>query len=866
MCVGGDVNTDAVQSVSFIQYQRIIMRTNHQGIGYIMVFFRYLRSELGSKLNFILFIALLSSAAVVLSSTSLFFHVYYASAASTPSSTQDTGDPPTIKVPSNKVVEATGKDGASVTYSVSATDLSGSSVAVNCDPPSKSAFPIGTTKVICSVNGGNNEPIQTKSFSITVRDTTPPDVLVPSDLILEATGPMGRVVNYNSNATDIVYGSLPTICNPQSGSTFALGQTKVKCSATDSAGNTGTNDFIITIRDTTPPETTLENVSVGWLGSINYGDTTPSNDVNFNFNGTDLVGIARYECKFDDGSWQNGKSIINASGIKNNICTYTSISAKGIHNFLVRAVDTSGNKDPHPPKFTWEIESPITSVQDLIPHLSNNESTVEMVTQLNEVVKTLSDTTEENDAKACYQLDSFINSMKINILTGVSVSSDFDSIFKSTLAIKDNLGCPPPIADAGLAQSIDAGTDNVILDGSDSLYKGNDVSFKWEQVAGTPKVTIKNANTAKASFDAPSTSELTGSDTSTTLSFQLTVSENGGLRSTDITTVEIYTENTPPVAKSQSVTTTSDTPVSINLDASDKDGDTLTYAIKSFPAHGSLSSLDKDSGSVTYSPDRGYTGSDSFTFTASDGSSTSNTAKVSITVNSITPINTPPVAISQNVSTRINTPVSINLDASDKDGDTLTYAIKSFPTHGSLSSLDKDSGSVTYSPDRGYTGSDSFTFTASDGSSTSNTAKVSITVNSITPINTPPVAKSQSVTTSSDTPVSINLDASDKDGDTLTYAIKSFPTHGSLSSLDKDSGSVTYSPDRGYTGSDSFTFTASDGSSTSNTAKVSITVNSITPINTPPVAKSQSVTTSSDTPVSINLDASDKDGDTLTYA
>ena len=631
---------------------------------------------------------------------------------------------PIIKVPSNKVVEATGEGGASVSYSVTASDASGKIIVVTCNPESGSIFPIGTTEVLCSANGSST----TKSFSITVRDTTPPTVSVPVDLTLEATGPSGRAVNFNSNASDIVDGSLGVNCNPQSGSTFHLGQTKVQCSATDSAGNTGTNDFIITIRDTTPPETTLENVSVGWLGSINYGDTTPSNDVNFNFNGTDLVGIARYECKFDDGSWQNGKSIINASGIKNNICTYTSISAKGIHNFLVRAVDTSGNKDPHPPKFTWEIESPITSVQDLIPHLSNNESTVEMVTQLNEVVKTLSDTTEENDAKACYQLDSFINSMKINILTGVSVSSDFDSIFKSTLAIKDNLGCPPPIADAGLAQSIDAGTDNVILDGSDSLYKGNDVSFKWEQVAGTPKVTIKNANTAKASFDAPSTSELTGSDTSTTLSFQLTVSENGGLRSTDITTVEIYTENTPPVAKSQSVTTTSDTPVSINLDASDKDGDTLTYAIKSFPTHGSLSSLDKDSGSVTYSPDRGYTGSDSFTFTASDGSSTSNTAKVSITVNSIAPINIPPVAISQNVSTRINTPLNVTLPASDADNDSLISSIISKPGNGTLGKINQTSHTVTYTPNPDFAGTDSFTHKVNDGKADSETGKVNIDV------------------------------------------------------------------------------------------------------------------------------------------
>ena len=634
---------------------------------------------------------------------------------------------PNIKVPSSKVVEATGEEGAPVIYSASASDASGKNIDVTCNHASGSIFPIGTTEVLCSANGSST----TKSFSITVRDTTPPTVLVPIDLTLEATGPSGRAVNFNSNATDIVDGPLGVNCNPQSGSTFPLGQTKVQCSATDSAGNTGTNDFIITIRDTTPPETTLENVSVGWLGAINYGDTTPSNDINFNFNGTDLVGIERFECKLDDGSWQIGKTIINASGIKNNICTYVSIGADGIHNFLVRAVDTSGNKDPRPPKFTWEIELPIKSVQDLIPVLSNNKSTVEMVTQLNEVVKTLSDATEENDAKACYQLDSFINSIKINILTGVSVSSDFDRILKSTLAIKDNLGCPPPIADAGLAQSIDAGTDSVILDGSDSLYTSDGVSFKWEQIDGTPKVTIKNANTAKASFNAPSTSELTGSDTSTTLSFQLTVTENGGLQSTDITTVEIYSESTPPVAKSQSVTTTSDTPVSITLDASDKDGDTLTYAIKSFPTHGSLSSLsslDKDSGSVTYTPDRGYTGSDSFTFTASDGSSTSNAAKVSITVNSIAPINTPPVAKSQNVSTRTNTPLNVTLGALDADNDVVLSSIISQPGNGTLSEINQTSHTVTYTPNRDFTGTDSFTHKVNDGKADSETGKVNIDV------------------------------------------------------------------------------------------------------------------------------------------
>ena len=62
----------------------------------------------------------------------------------------------------------------------------------------------------------------------------------------------------------------------------------------------------------------------------------------------------------------------------------------------------------------------------------------------------------------------------------------------------------------------------------------------------------------------------------------------------------------------------------------------------------------------------------------------------------------------------------------------------------------------------------------------------------------------------------------------MTYSLTSSPKQGSLSSFDKDSGSVVYNPKSGYTGSDSFTFTANDKSSTSNTAKVSITVNPVT--------------------------------------
>ena len=88
----------------------------------------------------------------------------------------------------------------------------------------------------------------------------------------------------------------------------------------------------------------------------------------------------------------------------------------------------------------------------------------------------------------------------------------------------------------------------------------------------------------------------------------------GNLESTSITSVKVNSVNetsNPPLAESQSVTTKEDTSASINLDATDNDGDGLTYSLKSSPSHGLLSSFNEDTGSVVYNPDKGYTGSDS---------------------------------------------------------------------------------------------------------------------------------------------------------------------------------------------------------------------------------------------------------------
>ena len=174
----------------------------------------------------------------------------------------------------------------------------------------------------------------------------------------------------------------------------------------------------------------------------------------------------------------------------------------------------------------------------------------------------------------------------------------------------------------------------------------------------------------------------------------------------------------PPVANSQSVTTSGAT-VPITLTASDPQNAPLTYAVATQPAHGSLSGT---APSLAYTPTAGYVGSDSFTFSASNGFYQSNVATVSITV---TAANQPPVANSQTL-TSYGGALPITLTATDAENEPLTYTILTQPGHGALSGTPP---SVVYTPAAGYNGPDSFTFQASDAHGTSNVATISITVN-----------------------------------------------------------------------------------------------------------------------------------------
>ena len=182
--------------------------------------------------------------------------------------------------------------------------------------------------------------------------------------------------------------------------------------------------------------------------------------------------------------------------------------------------------------------------------------------------------------------------------------------------------------------------------------------------------------------------------------------------------------NLPPTADAQSLIVMEDTASSIALTGSDPESMPLSYTVITLPVNGVLTGIAPD---LIYMPATNYSGADSFAFRVSDGVNTSLPATVSITVN---PVNDMPTANVQSVTTIENTAKSITLTGSDPDGDPLTFSYTE-PIHGVLTGT---APNLTYTPDLGYVGDDSFDFTVSDDGGVTNSASatVSITV-SVTP-------------------------------------------------------------------------------------------------------------------------------------
>jgi hypothetical protein len=272
-----------------------------------------------------------------------------------------------------------------------------------------------------------------------------------------------------------------------------------------------------------------------------------------------------------------------------------------------------------------------------------------------------------------------------------------------------------------------------------------------------------------------------------------------------------------PFALPKSVSGTEDLPQQITLLGSDTGGAVpLTYVILSQPTRGTLippPSLTSSTGvTFTYAPGANLNGVDSFTFQVSNAIESSVPATVTINVAAV---NDPPVANAQTVSTTLATAVAITLSGSDVEGSALTYAVVTNPLNGSLSGI---APNLTYTPNPGFSGADSFTFRVNDGALNSTNATVSINVAGP---NNPPVANAQTVSATTATSVAINLMGSDIEGSALTYFLVTNPASGALTGVLPN---LTYTSNAGFVGADSFTFRVFDGALNSANATVSINV------------------------------------------
>jgi hypothetical protein len=238
-------------------------------------------------------------------------------------------------------------------------------------------------------------------------------------------------------------------------------------------------------------------------------------------------------------------------------------------------------------------------------------------------------------------------------------------------------------------------------------------------------------------------------------------------------TLEINVNN-PPLALNLNPITVEDNSINVVLQATDAEHDSLTYEIvdQSNIKNGVLNQDQIQSGKVLYTPNANFScmgaSCDSFTYKASDDTSDSNVATVTITVSAV---NDPPVAAPLNVSVVEDTPKVITLSASDIDSNGLTFSTVANPTKGVLSDLSNNK--VTYTPNLNFSGIDSFTYKANDGVTDSQIVTVTIDVSAV---NDAPVFTSSPLLTGQETKTyNYTPTASDADGDTLSFTVTTKP-------------------------------------------------------------------------------------------
>ncbi|MDG4548726.1 MAG: Ig-like domain-containing protein, partial [Rickettsiales bacterium] len=401
-----------------------------------------------------------------------------------------------------------------------------------------------------------------------------------------------------------------------------------------------------------------------------------------------------------------------------------------------------------------------------------------------------------------------------------------------------------PINDAPVANPDNVTTDEdtpVEIDvlANDTDIEGDTLTLQSVSHGSHGTVTIVNG---KAVYTPDA--DFVGTDT-----FTYAVSDGNSGLATGTVTVTVNPVNDAPVALDDVATTDEEIPVVIDVLANDEDADGDTLSIVSV-TDGSNGTVVIENGQVKYTPNADFNGVDTFTYTITDGTET-HTGTVTVTVN---PVNDAPVALDDFAITDEDVPVTIDVLANDFDVDGDTIQID-FVTNGNNGTTQVVNGEVIYTPNPNFFGTDTFTtYVITDGQGGFAQANVEVTV---LPVNDNPVAVDDSAFTSENTAVSVDVVDNDTDieGDTLSLQSVTNGANGTVAIVN---GEAVYTPNQGFSGTDTFTYVVSDGNGGTDTGTVTVEVVSSEEA---PIARPDSATTVQGQSITINVLANDNDVD-----
>ncbi|WP_213879329.1 Ig-like domain-containing protein [Pseudomonas sp. dw_358] len=665
-------------------------------------------------------------------------------------------------------------------------------------------------------------------------------------LTYSATGlPVGITID---PATGLISGTLGGHASVQ----VTSGAYAVVVSAADGKGAVVSQNFTLSVHNPAPvagADTVSTQEDTAVTGNVLSNDSDPDGDT-LSVDTTPVQGPA------------HGLLVLNANGT----FTYTpNANYNGADSFSYRVLDTDGGSA------VATVSIAISAVNDA-PTTSGTIATqtaVDSGTFSLDVSNRFSDV--DGDALS-YSASGLPTGLAINASTGV-ISGTLGSsasaggptangVYTVNLLVSDGHGASvtrsfeldvsnpaPTSANVNLNTSEDTVLNGTLVANDPD---GDALTFSLTQGAAHGSVTVN----ADGTFRYQPAANFNGSD-----SFTYQVRDADGSTVTATATVTVSPVNDAPQAQNDVATTAEDTPVVINVLAndSDVDGDSLSVTAAS-AAHGSV--VINANGTLTYTPNADYNGTDTIAYTVRDPGGLTSSANVTVTITPVNdaPVSTPLSAVSANDSATLNIATASHF--SDVDGDTLSYSVSGLPAGLSLNPVTGlITGTLGSSASQGgvnHDGQYSINVTANDGhgASTSQTFVLSVG-------NPAPTTSASTFATNEDTAVSGQLQANDVDGDSLTFSASQGPSHGNL--VLNANGSFTYTPAANYNGSDSFTYQVRDADGALASAVVTLAIAAVNDAPTSTPVGNQSANDSATVSINAGGHFNDVDGDTLSF-